>query len=440
MKKTWTVFILCFLGLSTIPMAHAQLNIEITQGMLGEIPIAITTFEGTPPSGLTLASIIKNDLGTSGRFKTITNVPNGGQNLRALPVKQWQDVGAENVVFGTITPQGNNLYTVSFDLVDTFNGGASPQTLVRKSYENVRSENFRALAHHMSDIIYQTLTGVKGAFSTRIAYILVNQASKQYPYALEIADADGYNPKTLVLSKEPMMSPAWSPDGKRLAFVSFEKKQSEIYIIDVGTGRRELIARFPGINGAPNWSFDNRSLAVVLSKDGSPKIYTIDLLTKQLKNITQGMNIDTEPAFEPDGRSLLFTSNRGGQPQIYRIYLNNNSVERVTFKGNYNARPRVTQDGKKMVMIHQGSDGRFHIASQNLQTGEVSILTHSDLDDSPSLSPNGAMILYGTSDTKNTRRVLGMVTIDGRNRLRLPARQGNVQEPAWSPYLEAKSI
>lgn len=440
MKKTYIVFILYFLGLCTIPMAQAQLNIEITQGMLGEIPIAITAFEGVQPPGVALGSIIKNDLSTSGRFKTITNLPGSAQNLRALPVKQWQDLGAENVVFGQVKSLGNNRYTVSFELVDTFNGGASAQRLIHKSYENIRAENFRALAHHISDVIYESLTGVKGAFSTRIAYILVNEAGQQYPYALEIADADGYNPKTLVLSKEPMMSPAWSPDGKRLAFVSFEKKQSEVYIIDIATGRRELIARFPGINGAPSWSFDSRSLALVLSKDGSPKIYTIDLLTKQLTSITQGMNIDTEPAFEPDGRSLLFTSNRGGQPQIYRIYLNNHSVERVTFTGNYNARPRVTQDGKKMVMIHQGSDGHFHIASQNLQTGEVSVLTNSDLDESPSLSPNGAMILYGTSDTKNSRRVLGMVTIDGRGRLRLPARQGNVQEPAWSPYLAVKSM
>lgn len=421
------------MGFLCIPPVQAELNIDITQGIVGEIPIAITEFEGANANELrSLASIIKNDLSISGRFKVL--------NVKGVDLKALQKLGAENVVLGQVrsSTSSPHRYTVSFELVDTFSMGTVTQKWIHKSYEQVRPEESRALAHHISDVIYQALTGLKGAFSSRIAYVLVNHAN-EYPYALEVADSDGYHPKTLMVSKEPIMSPTWSPDGKRLAFVSFEKKHSQIYSIEVATGQRSLLSDFPGINGAPSWSPDGRSLALVLSKEGSPKIYTLDLASKQLKQISHGTNIDTEPVFEPDGQSLLFTSNRGGQPQIYRIYLKDNSVERITFEGNYNARPRVTLDGKKIVMIHQGSSGRFHIASQNLKTGELSILTHSELADSPSISPNGAMILYGSHDTRKQRRVLAMVTMDGRGRLRLPARQGDVQEPAWSPNLSACS-
>jgi len=433
-KKNMVIWVFSLLSMGSMGITgsvQAQLNIDITQGIAGEIPIAVTAFEGAPPN-TALSAIIKNDLSISGRFKTLSGIGPTGSVMSSTA--QWQALGIENVVLGQVQPEGNNQYTIHVQLVDTFQGADKGHTIVKKTYEHIPAQQFRALGHHISDLIYETLTGVRGVFSTRIAYILVNH-TQAYPYALEISDADGYNSRTLVRSKEPMMSPAWSPDGKRLAFVSFEKKQSEIYIIDVASGRRELLARFAGINGAPSWSPDGRSVALVLSKDGSPKIYIMDLLTKQLKSVTRGMNIDTEPTFEPDGRSLLFTSNRGGQPQIYRVYLNTGSVERVTFKGNYNARPRITPDGKKMVMIHQDSNGRFCIATQHLQSGEVVILTQSELDDSPSLAPNGTMVLYGTSDTKKSRRVLGMVTMDGRGRLRLPARQGDVQEPGWSPYL-----
>jgi TolB protein len=416
-------YLIGLLVISTV--VKAELNIDITQGIVGEIPIAITDFTNVPPNELAhLSAVIKNDLAISGRFKVID------------PKKEK---GAENIVVGRVQSNGPNRYTVSFELIDAFNVGAT-QKLVQKSYDNIRPQEGRALAHRISDAIYQALTGTRGAFSTRIAYVLVNQAATVYPYSLEVADSDGYNPKILMVSKEPIMSPTWSPDGKRLAFVSFENKQSEIYSIEVASGQRTLLSQFPGINGAPSWSPDGRSLALVLSKEGSPKIYLLDLATKQLKQITRGTNIDTEPVFEPNGQSLLFTSNRGGAPQIYRMNLKDNSVERLTFEGSYNARPRLTQDGKKMVMIHQGATGRFHIASQNLETGEVAILTHSELANSPSLAPNGSMILYGTKDAQKERSVLAMVTMDGRGRLRLPARQGNVQEPAWSPYLSCSGI
>lgn len=417
---------ICFL--SAITQVQADLNIDITQGIVGEIPLALTDFEGSSSELNALNTIVKNDLKTSGRFKII-------DSKKTTDLTVLQKLGAENVVVGKIQATGQNRYAVSFEVIDTFNTDSSHSKIVQKQYENIRPQDVRQLGHRISDVIYQSLTGVRGAFSSRIAYVLVNHANTKYPYSLEIADSDGHNSKTLMVSKEPIMSPSWAPDGKRLAFVSFEKKQSEIYSVEVATGQRSLLTQFSGINGAPSWSPDGRSLALVLSKEGSPKIYTLDLSTKQLKQITRGISIDTEPVFEPNGQSILFTSNRGGQPQIYRVSLADSKIERVTFEGSYNARPRVTADGKKMVMIHQGSSGRFHIASQNLQSGEFSILTHTELADSPSLAPNGAMILYGTHDAQKQRRVLAMVTMDGRGRLRLPARQGNVQEPAWSPYL-----
>lgn len=455
--KTWCR-VLWMVTVFSIGCAKAELNIEITQGMAAAVPIAVPSFEGPRFANqsanqlpVDIAEVISNDLRTSGRFKPI-----GGGNalVSSRPssgdLQRWQREGVENVVVGSVQPTGPNRYTVSFELWDVFkapqgspvsvedgelmaNTGRPSHILTAKRYQNIRGEALRTLSHHISDVIYETLTGTRGAFSTRIAYVLVKNRGNEFQYTLEVADMDGFNPKPLVKSKEPIMSPSWSPDGKKLAFVSFETKESQIYIIDVATGQRELLTTFPGINGAPAWSPDGRKLALVLSKDGSPNIYLMDIDSKRLTKITDSYSIDTEPAWSPDGRSLYFTSNRGGKPQIYKADLNSRKVSRITFEGNYNARPSVSADGKRMVMIHRGNDGVYRIASQNLATGEVDLLTHADLDESPSLAPNGAMVLYGTQ--AYGRRVLGVVTIDGRGQLRLPAREGSVQEPAWSPYL-----
>lgn len=447
-----------FIFFISVSQVHAELNIEITQGMAAAVPIAVPSFEGprfanqvSNQMPVNIAEVVSNDLRTSGRFRPIQG---GEARLGHKPssheLERWQQSGVENVVVGNIQPTGNNRYTVSFELWDVFKApqdgavsieggelvaktGRPDHILTAKRYQNVRGEALRALAHHISDVVYETLTGTRGAFSTRIAYVLVKNSGKQTQYVLEVSDMDGYNPKPLVKSKEPIMSPSWSPDGRKLAFVSFESKESEIYIIDIASGKRDLLTTFPGINGAPAWSPDGQKLALVLSKEGSPNIYTMDIASKQLSKITDSYSIDTEPAWSPDGQSLYFTSNRGGKPQIYKVDLSTKKARRITFEGNYNARPTISADGKKMVMIHRGDDGVFRIASQNLLNGEVSLLTHADLDESPSLAPNGAMVLYGTQ--ARGRRVLGVVTIDGRGQLRLPAREGSVQEPAWSPYL-----
>ncbi|MFI4937194.1 MAG: Tol-Pal system beta propeller repeat protein TolB [Candidatus Berkiellales bacterium] len=440
--------------------AYGRLNIEITQGKIAGVPIAITTGHQEANSRgygnaafEEMAEVVRNDLKMCGRFAPLypEQIPQLTSASHEMDLTTWQKSGAENVVLGVVEPRGNDRYTVSFKLLDVYKAGArsgklkdgelvvkpsggGSTILTSQTFHGISHQDFRALAHHISDIIYEKLTGIRGAFSTRIAYVMVMSTFNGKRYSLEVADADGYNPVTLVKSTEPIMSPSWSPDGRKLAFVSFEKKRAEIYLIDVGTGHRHLLSKFPGINGAPAWSPDRRTLALVLSKDGSPKIYLMDLGSKQMTQITQGFSIDTEPAWSVDGRHIYFTSNRGGKPQIYRMEVDSRKVDRITFVGDYNARAMLTPDGKYLVMMHrEGRGGQFHIASQDLRTGQVSVLTHARLDESPTLSPNGAMVLYGTQD--GDRQILGLVTLDGRGQLRLPAREGSVQEPAWSPFL-----
>ncbi len=437
--------------------AQARLNIDITEGEAAGIPIAVTTSiqetsarNGVGSSFEEIASVVRNDLKMCGRFSPLypEQFPNIRSTQQELDVSTWQTIGAENLVVGTVTPQGNDFYTVTFKLLDVYNVPSQGEkqlnngellvkngnVLIEKSFSGIRRQDFRALAHHVSDIIYEKLTGIRGAFSTRIAYVMVVKTMDGNRYSLEVADADGFNPVSLVKSKQPIMSPSWSKDGKRLAFVSFEKNRAEIYIIDVATGERRLLSHFAGINGAPAWSPDGQKLALVLSKTGTPKLYMMNIATKELTQITDGYSIDTEPAWSADGRSLFFTSNRGGKPQIYRLDLASRKIDRVTFIGNYNARPMLTPDGKYLVMMHREDKGdQFHIASLELVSGQVTVLTHARLDESPTLSPNGAMVLYGTQD--GDRQILGLVTLDGRGQLRLPAREGSVQEPAWSPFL-----
>tara|TARA_R110002110_G_scaffold271566_1_gene486932 strand:- start:32427 stop:33815 length:1389 start_codon:yes stop_codon:yes gene_type:complete len=458
-RQTIGVFLVALLGMSS--SLQAELNIEITQGMAGAVPIAVVseTSEASSTTDISfeqIANIVRNDLRASGRFQPLRRNQRP-KNITSAEIDRlaWQDMGVENLIVGDIEARGPGRYTVSFKLFDIFNArvqaqpkvndqlqqgevvlqqaGDNSDVLASKTYNGITPDRFRALGHHISDVIYERLTGVRGAFSTQIAYVVVTEVRGRPHYRLEVADMDGYNPKTLVESKEPIMSPSWSPDGKNLAFVSFERNRAEIFSMDVSTGQRKRLTHFPGINGAPAWSPDGRKMAVVLSKDGSPKVYVLDLASNRLEQMTHGYSIDTEPTWTKDGRNIYFTSNRGGKPQIYKVSVKNKRVSRVTYNGEYNARPKLTADGKYLVMIHRSKPGVFHIASQNLMNGEVKILTDAKLDESPSLSPNGAMVLYGTKQSQ--RRVLGLVTIDGRGHLRLPAREGSVQEPAWSPFL-----
>lgn len=399
------------------------LDLELTQGINSALPIAINSF-GSDATSQEIAHVIENDLTLSGQFKIVSGPQGPNAQSSVATLKQ---LGADSVVSGRVTRIGNR-YEVSFTLLDAAAKGA---TLLTKSYQITDAET-RPLAHHISDEVYQKLTGERGIFSTRIAYISVQRGRDKNRYSLEVADADGHNPQSLLVSSEPIMSPSWAPDGKSISYVSFERKRAQIFTVSVETGQRRLITSFPGINGAPAWSPDGRQLAVVLSKSGTPKIYNVDLGSGSMKQITFGDAIDTEPRFSPDGRSMLFTSGRGGSPQVYKLTIATGQVSRVTFEGNYNARASYTPDMKNIVMLHR-DDRNFSIGLQNASGGPIASLTFSGLDESPSVSPNSRLVLYATR--VQDKGVLGIVSIDGRIRMRLPAREGDVQEPAWSPYL-----
>lgn len=417
MKKCIVLLCVLFTGVTF------SLDLELTQGINAASPIGISQFAGDA-AAKQLTDVIKNDLKISGQFKLITPRDNSDTNQ---PINVWRQAGADSVLSGTVTRTGSD-YEIRFEL---FDAAAHGRLLLTKRYL-VKPNNLRALAHKISDEVYEKLTGERGIFSTRIAYILVRYQNNKRQYTLEVGDVDGYNPQSLLISTEPIMSPSWSYDGKRIAYVSFEKKRAQIYTVDVATGKRRLITSFTGINGAPAWSPDGKELAVVLSKDGSPKIYTVNLSSGQLKQVTFGKAIDTEPRYSPDGHYLLFTSGRGGSPQIYRLTLKNGKVNRVTYDGNYNAKASYTPNQKNIVMLHR-QDKRFNIGVQDVKTGRIDTLTSSQMDESPSVSPNGRLVLYA-SRHKN-KGVLAIVSIDGRIRMRLPSREGDVQEPTWSGYL-----
>lgn len=399
------------------------LDLELTQGINSALPIAINTF-GSDSASQEIGKVIESDLTLSGQFKIVSGPQ--GTNAQSS-VRTLRMLGADSVVTGHVSPVGNH-YEVSFTLTDAVANGA---TLLTKTYQ-INANQFRSLAHHISDEVYQKLTGERGIFSTRIAYISVQRTPQRTHYSLEVADADGHNPQSLLISSEPIMSPSWAPNGKNISYVSFEKKRAQIFTVSVETGQRRLITSFPGINGAPDWSPDGRQLAVVLSKSGTPKVYTIDVSSGTMKQLTFGDAIDTEPRYSPDGKSILFTSGRGGSPQIYSLALANGQVSRITFEGNYNARASYTPDMKNIVMLHR-DDKQFNIGLQNASGGPIVSLTFAGRDESPSVAPNGRLVLYATHD--QDKGVLGIVSLDGRIRMRLPARDGDIQEPAWSPYL-----
>lgn len=426
--------------------AFAILNMELTQGFSGAVPIAVVPFAmtGGAPSQ-DISAIVANDLRNSGRFKVL-----GADRLTKFPsdVSQVQfdyfhKLGVDNIVVGRVQQVGGR-FEVKVQLLDAMklnkeqNQASMKQGAIGFDRTFFSSEeNLRALAHHISDEIYQHITGVRGIFSTKLAYVVVQKEQKNpgesVKYVLEVADQDGYQPKPLLISAEPIMSPAWSPNGNKVAYVSFEHKHAAIYIEDVATGARTLASEFPGINGAPAWSPDGQKLALVLSKSGAPNIYILELKSHRLTQLTQDFYINTEPAWSPDGQSLIFTSNRSGSPQIYLMNLKTRSVSRVTYEGKYNARSAFTPDGNHIIVLNQDS-GLFNIGILDLDSGVLRTLTHSGSDnESPSIAPNGSMVLFGA--LYKGKSVLGMAAVDGSVQIRLPSRNGNVQDPAWSPFL-----
>ncbi len=416
-------------------------TLEITQGMQSATPIAVAEFHSAQALPEDMGEIIRHNLRNSGRFSPIEvgALPERSPRVGTVDVLPWLHLGAEDIVVGQIERTGTDQYRIEFELLDVYEPpNAEPDVppknhvLLRQRFDNIPATRLRALSHHISDLIFERLTGIRGAFATRIAYILVSERNQKPFFRLEVADADGHNAKTLFTSPEPVMSPAWSPDGRHLAFVSFEHFRAEVYVVDTVTGRRDRVSHARGINGAPAFSPDGSQLALVLSKEGSPKIYLLDLRSHILRRVTSGNAIDTEPNWAPDGQSLLFTSNRGGKPQLYRLWLAGERIERITYDGDYNARGSFTPDGKSVIMVHREGGDRFQIAKLNLNTQQLTLLSNAYLDQSPSISPNGTMILYATQ--LEGKRILSAVSLDGRVKWRLPAGDGNVQEPAWSPY------
>ena len=433
MVRVSSLFIFLWLSLSSV--AHAVLTIEITQGSEGAQPIALVPFQwigkGTPP--VSLKNIIAADLQRSGQFaplpeKDLISKPHQGSEVK---YKTWRALNVGYLVVGKIHGLDDGSFQVQFQLLDVFKG----RQLAGYSIRSLNS-GLRRTAHHISDIIYKTITGEEGAFNTHISYITVTRDEKNTKrYQLAIADADGYNEKIIYNSPKPLMSPSWSPDGTRLAYVSFINGRPEIFVQNIFSSKKEKLASFKGLNNAPRWSPDGKYLALTLSKDGNPEIYIMNVNSRKLTRITRSYAIDTEPEWLPGSNGLIFTSDRGGSPQLYEIKLNRyqpaSRAKRLTFEGNYNARPAVSVDGRYIAMVHR-SQGKFRIAVLERDSGHFSILTKGHLDESPSFAPNGRMIIYATEE--KFRGVLSAVSVDGRARQRLSLKKGDVREPVWSPY------
>ncbi len=428
MKRSWCI---ALLGLLAAGPARAVLTIEITQGVEAGTPVAVVPFgwEGEAPPPADIAAIVRSDLARSGRLapmdpKDFLSRPHQQSEIR---FKDWRLIKAEALAVGRLRALGGDRYRVQFQLFDVFKGSQ----LAGYRY-TVRADQLRRVAHQISDIIYEKLTGEPGAFDTRIAYVTVQRRSPgQSRYLLRVADSDGYGPVTVLDSHEPILSPAWSPDGKRLAYVSFEHRRPMVYVQTLATGERRRVADYLGINSAPAWSPNGRQLALVLSRDGNPEIYVLDLRSRSLRRLTRHLAIDTEPVWSPDGRYIVFTSDRAGGPQLYRVPARGGTPERLTFDGRYNARASFSPDGKRLAFI-RGEGNRFQVALLHLASGAVQVLTGGFLDESPSFAPNGRMILYATE--QGGRGVLAAVSADGRVQQRLTYTEGDVREPAWSPF------
>ncbi|MFT7684955.1 MAG: TolB protein [Candidatus Azotimanducaceae bacterium] len=434
--KKYSVFCLVTLlvAVATLaPVANAELRIEVTKGVDNAVRVAVVPFsarqfnrqDGRIPIDIT--EVIDFDLTLSGRFDTLPSdqmlsLPNESKDVY---FRDWRILNVEYLVMGYLEPSAEGV-RLHFELYNVFKKAVEVSEVIEGSRDELRD-----MAHYVSDTVFKRLTGIEGAFSTQIMYVTAAGPVENRSFKLNIADADGQRVNVLLESKEPILSATWAPDGKRIAYVSFERDQRPaIYINNLVTGEKQQITNYAGLNGAPSFSPDGKQLAMVLSKDGNPDIYVLNLENRRLRRITRHYGIDTEPTWRPDGQAIVFTSSRGGQPQIYQMTLADLSIERLTFEGDYNAKASLLADGSGLIMVHRRS-GIYHIAMLDLKRGRMSILTETALDESPSIAPNGSMLIYATQLAGEG--ILAAVSIDGGVKFNLPSSDGDVREPAWSP-------
>ena len=430
LRHSSQALLLCLVLIIHPLKAWSELVIRVTQGNDQPTMVAV------PPMVMSgnqlvedISAIVESDLQRSGLFKTIPR-----ENMLAFPshpedvyFRDWRLLGSEYLIVGSLSAVEEGGVELSFSLLDV----NAQKTVFKHSVKGSKNQ-LRDLAHLASDKIYEEITGIRGAFSTRLAYVTADQKDGRLVYQLNVADSDGARERVMLKSAEPIMSPAWSPKGDELAYVSFETGRPAIFRQSLTTAARKQLTNFRGLNGAPSWSPDGKKLALVLSKDGNPEIYILDLESSKFARMTRHFAIDTEPTWTPDGKSLLFTSDRGGTPQIYKLTVATKAVQRITFQGNYNARPSLAPDGRTLVVVHRAS-GVFHIATLDLVTGRMLELTETRLDESPTVAPNGAMVIYATK--QGDRGILSAVSLDAGVKYFLPAKSGDVREPAWSPFL-----
>jgi len=420
------------LAFCTMQVSAQGLTLDIVNGNASAIPIVTVPFayqgSSTPPE-TDIGDIVRADLNRCGQFRSlakdqVVEFPARGSDIK-FPT--WRLLKQDYIVVGRVLDAGAGEVRVEAEL---YTVGDQKPLLTNLAISGQRSA-MRGIAHQVADAVYEKITGVRGAFFTRIAYVTAKGSGNNMAYNLMIADSDGYGPQTVVSSRQPLMSPAWSPDGRRLAYVSFERGNSAIYVQDIATGAREVVSANKGINGAPAFSPDGGRLALALSHGVNPDIYVLDLGSRKLTQITRHFAIDTEPTWSPDGSSIVFTSDRSGKPQLYEVSAAGGDGNRITFSGEYNAKPSVSYDGKKIAMS-QGSGNVYHIAVLDRASGTATTISTGSFDESPSFAPNASMILYAA--TEGSRDVLYSVSADGRVRQRLVLADGDVRSPAWSPY------